>query len=262
MWFHRAFWLGLVRGIAEFLPISSTGHTRLFQEILSEEAYRVSFLYGFTSLAILLASLIFFRKELKEIFKKKKTILNVLVSGLPVALLAVFLQKSIASSELLSGFWIIAAAFAITGVILIKFNKLPSMKKVKSYEDLKITDALCIGIVNLFALVPGFSRFGLSFISSKIVGLDTKSSLRYSYLASTPSLVAISIASFTNPNALNFLSTDFGQCSLAFGMAFIAALYVLAVTKMYFAKKNDTKVLGWYLVFATLIICAFELLKQ
>ena len=267
MWFHRAFWLGLVRGITELLPLSSRGHARLFQEILSEEAYRVSYLYGFTSLAVLLAGLIFFRKELKnlvvEIFKKKnyRIVLNALISGLPIAILTLLLNKNIAENDLLSSLWIVAAGFGVMGILLIMFNKLPQMKKLADYKEISVADAACVGLVDLFALVPGFSRFGLSLVGSKIIGLDTKNALKYSYLASIPSLVLITIFSFCNGNALSFMASDFWQNILALVATFAASMFVLAVCKKYFAMKSNMKGLAWYLIFAAIMILIFELLK-
>lgn len=267
MFFHRAFWLGLVHGITEFLPLSSHSHARLLQEMLSEYEYRVTYIFGFTCLAILLAEIIFFRKELKgcivKIFKKKnyRLVLNIILSSVPLIILTAVYNRKIYLSEALNSFWLIAVGFAVMAVLLLNLKRLPKMKAVKSYEDLSIKNALCIGVANLFSVIPGISRFGISYITSRITGLDTKNALKYSYITSIPYLICVSIMCFMSKDAMNCLTEEFPQYLLAFCAAFVAALVVLVFCKAYFAKKEEAKAIGWYLTFASLIILVFELLK-
>ena len=137
MEFYQSFWLGLTQGLTEFIPVSSSGHLEIVQEIMGGRTADFHLFLEFINLGTLLALLFFYRKRIvqicKDIFVKHnyKLLINIIITTIPAVLAGLLLSDIIESNGFFSNMITIAVAMAIIGVLMVTIDKLPKMKKVK-----------------------------------------------------------------------------------------------------------------------------------
>ncbi|MCQ2569252.1 MAG: undecaprenyl-diphosphate phosphatase, partial [Candidatus Saccharibacteria bacterium] len=163
---YEAFWLGLTQGITEFIPVSSSGHLEIVQELLGGRSGDFHLFLEFINLGTFLALLIYYRKRIVEIIKDVfvnknfKFALNIIITCIPVVIAGLLLSDFIESNWFFSNMVTIACAMAFIGVLMIFIEKLPKMKHVKDEKHLTWQQALGIGCAQRLALIPGTSRPG------------------------------------------------------------------------------------------------------
>lgn len=207
VWF--AAFLGLVQGVAEFLPISSSGHLAIFQTFFHmENVEETQMLFDvLLHLGTLVSVCIVYRKDIADVVKElwamllglfgKKTeqhiptrrlILLVILSTIP--LLAVALVDGFVEA-LYSSTLFIGIALICTGTLLYISDKLPSGKKTE--KNATVGDALLVGLMQAVAVLPGISRSGSTITAGLSRGFDRKYAVRYSFLLSIPAIVGANI---------------------------------------------------------------------
>ncbi|MQY65851.1 MAG: hypothetical protein GH147_05110, partial [Clostridia bacterium] len=161
----RAIILGLVQGITEFLPISSSAHLIYFQKYLGIDKPQLSFTV-FLHFATLLAILLFFRKDLWEIFKgfrnmkgpktnpSTRVLFLLVIGSLPIAILGILLKDKI--ELIFSNIELVSLFLILTGILLYFGNRIRNVHK--GVLETRIVDALIIGLAQAFAILPGISR--------------------------------------------------------------------------------------------------------
>ena len=186
------FVLATVQAIAEWLPISSSGHLVLLQKFFFNEVVDISlpmltlnvFLHGIT----LLSALVFFRKKLWYYYSRVNLLLLVLVADLPVVIVGLALRDEISLAG--ENLGLIAGCFLITGLILmIAKKKSPSVNK--SFNKMTKIDALHIGLFQSFALLPGISRSGITISIARLKGFGGEDSAVFSLLIGMPLIFGI-----------------------------------------------------------------------
>lgn len=221
--------LGIIQGLTEFLPVSSSGHLELVKAIFSNEAlpqesmFMTVMLHGATALS----TIVIFRKEIWEIitglfqFKwNEKTIFSVkiILSMIPAAIVGVVFNEQIES--LFDGNTILVACMLlVTGGLLFLADKAKTTKKGVSYVN-----AVIIGISQAIAIVPGISRSGATISTSVLLGIDRTKATRFSFLMVVPLILG--------KMAQDLMSSDFTISSemvfptiVGFIAAFITGLF-------------------------------------
>ncbi len=195
--------LGVVQGIAEFLPISSSGHLVLFQQIsffhdtINSVAQNSEiFINVALHLATLIAIIIYLRKEIVAIIKgafsgifnkdfqrsEIKSIRNIIVASIPAGVIGLFFHEffeSIFSSAILVFYMLIINSFVL---ISTKFIRL----KGRKLDEIGIISAFFVGLFQAFAIIPGISRSGMTITGGMIAGLLPEESARFSFLMAIP----------------------------------------------------------------------------
>lgn len=216
----EAFILGMVQGLTEFLPISSSGHTILAGKLLGIYEVPLSFEL-LTHLATLLAVCIAMRKKLWQIVKKPlgKDMRLIIVATVPTVLIVFLFQdffKSTFSGEYLVYCFLITAA-----LIIISGLKKPKMVKL----EMGYFDAAVVGFVQGVAALPGISRSGSTICASTLLGNSKKTSADFSFLISIPIIIGSSVVEFiTNDSAVGI-----GAMPLIVGFFSALAFGVLGV---------------------------------
>lgn len=192
--------LGLVEGITEFLPISSTAHLIISSKLLNIPAteFQKFFEVFIQSGAILAVVFIYW----KTILKNRTLMINVILSFIPTAVVGLLLHKVI-KNVFFESFTLIATSLFIIGLFFIVFEFLLKKKIVKADKkiiQMTIIQALLIGVGQSFAVVPGVSRAGAVILTMMIMGFNRKESALYSFVLAVPTLLAAS--------AFDFLKTD------------------------------------------------------
>ena len=247
--------LGFIQGISEFLPVSSSGHLLVFHHIFGITAEDNLTFIIVLNMGSLLPLLWVFRSDIlvliKNPFQKMTGLLIVSVAPLVMVTL-LFLDFIESMFYLLDYLWV---GFIITGIVLLLSDKLKN--NAKTTDDLKIRDAVFVGIMQAFAVFPGISRSGATITASLARGLDRENAAKFSFLMSIPSAFgAIALR-------LGHIAT--GRVDAA-GLNFVnlAAGFITAAITGYFAinlmlsiiKKARLKYFAIYYIFALAVFMA------
>lgn len=199
--------LGIIQGLSEFLPISSTGHLtvagKLMHLISPEAPERWTSFIAVIQLGTLISILIYFRKDiiniissfLAENLKERKNFSNqslnsklgwfIIIGTIPVVVFGLSFKKII-EGTLTKDLYVIAGSLIGLAIILAIAEKTAKFKK--EINDITIKDSIIIGIAQAFALIPGSSRSGTTITGGLFVGLDRESAARFSFLLSIPAV--------------------------------------------------------------------------
>lgn len=260
--------LGLVQGITEFIPVSSSGHLEITQRILGAggRAEDFHFFLELINFGTLFALLFYYRQTIWEIlqrvFVKKdyKLALNILITSIPAGIIGLVLSKVIEKLPFFSSLTTIGFAMGFVGLIMIFVNKLPHLSKLKDENELTPGRALAIGLAQTFALIPGVSRSGSTIITGRVMGLDSKSAAKYSFLASLPIMIAVCGKSLLSSSSRAYITSNLGMLLLSNLVAFISGLIALQIVMKYFKKEKSIPSFGIYRVILSLGIFAALLL--
>ena len=248
--------LGLVQGITEFIPVSSSGHLEITQRILGAggRAEDFHFFLELINFGTLFALLFYYRQTIWEIlqrvFVKKdyKLALNILITSIPAGVIGLVLSKVIEKLPFFSSLTTIGFAMGFVGLIMIFVNKLPHLSKLKDENELTPGRALAIGLAQTFALIPGVSRSGSTIITGRVMGLDSKSAAKYSFLASLPIMIAVCGKSLLSSSSRAYITSNLGMLLLSNLVAFVSGLIALQIVMKYFKKENSIPSFGVYRV--------------
>lgn len=185
--------LGLVQGLAEFLPISSSGHlilSRAVMGISDETAATGAFMMLDVLLhaGTLLAVLVVFWKDWWNILKnpfKSKTLLMLIIASIPAFIVAVFFDDFV--EQFFTG-WFLGVSFLVTAVFLLIAEAVSARLK-KGSDDVKPKNAIIMGIMQAIALLPGVSRSGSTLTGGLLSGLDRKAAAKFAFMMSAPAIV-------------------------------------------------------------------------
>lgn len=248
--------LGLVQGITEFIPVSSSGHLEITQRILGAggRAEDFHFFLELINFGTLFALLFYYRQTIWEIlqrvFVKKdyKLALNILITSIPAGIIGLLLSKAIEKLPFFSSLTTIGFAMGFVGLIMIFVNKLPHLSKLKDENELTPGRALAIGLAQTFALIPGVSRSGSTIITGRVMGLDSKSAAKYSFLASLPIMIAVCGKSLLSSSSRAYITSNLGMLLLSNLVAFVSGLIALQIVMKYFKKEKSIPSFGVYRV--------------
>lgn len=254
--------LGIVQGLGEFLPISSTAHLILVPYFTGWKDPGLAFDVAM-HIGTLLAVIMYFRQDWLEIFKvaflKKesgeynKNILWLLIGGtIPGALIG-FLFEGYVSGALRNPF-VIASTLFLFGLILFLLDKYAKHKR--GLNEIKTRDALLIGLAQAIAIIPGVSRSGVTISAGLALGLNRVSAARFSFLLSTPIILGATL------NQLPELLKERIDMAIIWGVIFSAISGYLAIKYLIkFVENYSYKIFFWYRLVLALIIILVASMK-
>ncbi len=184
--------LGIIQGLTEFLPISSSGHLVIFQKLMGFKSNRLT-LNVFLHFGTLIPVIIIFWRDIRKLvtFKKDRRHLTwlILIGIIPTGLIGILLEDffvQLFSSTLITGFMLI-----ITGLMLYLAEQLSNT--YKNIDDFKFNNAIIVGLAQGMAIIPGISRSGSTIVASLLQGLNREEAARYSFLLSVPVIFGASM---------------------------------------------------------------------
>ncbi|MEE2953837.1 MAG: undecaprenyl-diphosphate phosphatase [Bacteroidota bacterium] len=198
MGIFEAILLGVIQGLTEFLPVSSSGHLEIVKVIFNNSLTKESLLTTVVLHAATALSTIFvFRKDViilfREVPKNSHFLLKIIISMIPAVLIGFFLESQIEaffSGQLL----LVGVMLIITGILLWFSDRVKN-----STNELTFTNSLIIGIAQAIAILPGVSRSGATIATSILLGIDKKSSARFSFLMVIPLIFGVMIKKILAP---------------------------------------------------------------
>jgi undecaprenyl-diphosphatase len=244
----KAIILGIVEGITEFLPISSTGHLILAGDLLNASDER----WNVFNIVIQTGAMLAVVWEYRARFFKIDLLLyrNLIVAFIPAAVLGLLFSKII--KQYLFHAVPVALAFIVGGVIILIVERKSFQPRVESAQAMTWLDALKVGIAQCFALIPGTSRSGATIIGGMLFGLSRKAATEFSFFLAVPTLVAAGLYDlWKNRDLLSAADVPvFGVGSV---VAFISAFVVIRWLIRYVAT-HDFKPFAWYRIAFGLVV--------
>ncbi len=249
--FLALFFLGIIQGLTEFLPVSSSGHLVLFSKLFGiEESLFFSILLHF---ATLLSILVIFRKDIWEMIKhpfSQKTI-QIAVATIPTCIIVLVLMPIIKMS--FAG-KLLPICFALSAFLLLfaeKFNN--KNHKTKDYPDLKEIDyksAFWIGVAQGFAVFPGISRSGSTISAGLLQGKDKKEVAKFSFLMSIPVIfLSLIMEIYEIVAGKEVVNIQIFPTIIAFLAAFLVGIFAIKVMIKLTEKAN----LKWFSLYLAII---------
>ncbi len=267
----KALLLGIVEGITEWLPISSTGHMILLDEFLKlnvSAAFKDMFLVVIQLGAILAVVVLYFKKlwpfamrDKKPVLEKEKVSmwLKIIVSCVPAAIVGLLFDDQL---EALFYNWqtvaLMLVIFGIAFIIIEKYNK-KKEPTVHSIRDLSYRAAFIIGLFQLIAAVfPGTSRSGATIVGALLIGVSRTVAAEYTFFLAVPVMFGASALKLVK---FGFDFTSFELAVLAVGLISAFVVSILAIKfLMGYIKKHDFTVFGWYRIVLGVAVTAYFLL--
>lgn len=252
--------LGLIQGLTEFIPVSSSGHLELAQHIFNLPSENFHLFLEFINLGTLLALLFYFHSRIwtiiKDVFTERnyKLAINIIITTIPAGLIGLLLSNLIESNDFFSSLFTISIAMGVVGIIMIIIDKLPHLSTLKNENQLTPGRALLIGLLQVFALIPGTSRSGTTIIAGRICGMDSESSAEYSFLASIPIMCAVCLKLFMSETSRIYFAENLNALFISNLVAFVVGLWALKYLLAYLKKPRALQTFGWYRVMVCCIV--------
>lgn len=267
--FLKVIFLGIVEGVTEWLPISSTGHMLLVDEFLQIDAsqeFKDMFFVVIQLGAILAVVLLFWKKmwplrlgeDKKTIIVRKKVFsvwFKVVVACIPGAI-ATLLFDNFISAHLETPF-VIAAALILYGVAFILVEKWNKTRKstVRRLSDIDYKTALLIGLFQVLSIIPGTSRSGATIIGALIIGVSRTAAAEFTFFLAVPVMFGLSFIKLID-FGFAFTGSELAILLVGCVTAFAVSLFVIKFLMSYI-KKHDFKVFGWYRIALGIIVIIY-----
>ncbi len=267
----KALILGIVEGITEWLPISSTGHMILVDEFLKlnvSEEFKSMFLVVIQLGAILAVVVLYFKKLIpldvqnKKLHWKKDTLtmwLKIIVSCVPAAIVGVFFDDQL--EAVFYNWQTVSAALIIFGILFIIIEKRNRGRepKINSLNDITYKTAIIIGIFQLIAAVfPGTSRSGATIVGALLIGVSRSVAAEYTFFLAVPVMFGASALKLVK-FGFDFSSMELVILAVGLISAFVVSILAIKFL-MNYIKKHDFTVFGWYrIVLGAAVILYFAI---
>jgi undecaprenyl-diphosphatase len=256
--------LGLIQGLTEFLPVSSSGHLELAKTILGDTSVPQESLTFTVVLhfATALSTLVIFRKEVIEIFKglfqfkwneQTQFSLKIIASMIPAVIVGLLFEEQL---EAFFGgkILLVGAMLLVTAVLLLLADKAKKTDKKVSF-----TNAVIIGVSQAIAMLPGISRSGATISTSVLLGVDRTKAARFSFLMVVPLIIG-KVAKDLMGGEINFSSSEVVPLTAGFIAAFVSGL--LACTWMIsLVKKSKLSYFAIYCAIVGVVAIGYSLLN-
>ena len=263
--------LGIIQGIAEFLPISSSAHLIIFRDVFGigsfvtgemELSFDIALHFG-TFLAIL----VFFFKDFWQMFikgitkgvknKDGKMLWMIVVATIPAAIFGVLFEDVI-TDLVRTNYVLIAICLAIMGIIIKYCDKLS--KESRGLSDMTFKDAILIGCAQVCALIPGFSRSGTTISMARVLKINRSDAAKFSFYLSAPVVLGAVAIKVLKGEMLSLITYDPVTFIMGVLISFVSGLLCIKFLLSYI-KKHDYNIFMWYRLILALVVLLTLYLK-
>lgn len=255
----QTFILGVVEGLTEFLPVSSTGHLIIVADVLGFTGERAKTFEIFIQLGAILAVAWHYRIDVVRLthvhhVAERRLLLNLVIAFLPSAIAGLLLHSYI--KAYLFTPLTVASALIIGGVIILLIERYPRHPRVAKIDAVGPSEALVIGFAQMLALFPGVSRAGATIMGGLVAGLSRTAATEFSFFLAMPTMFAATLYDlYKNLDHLD--AHDLLPFAVGFVTAFVTALIVVNVFLAYVSRHTFAP-FAWYRIgFGTLVFWYF-----
>jgi undecaprenyl-diphosphatase len=252
--------MGVVEGLTEFLPISSTGHLILAGSLLGFDDDKAKVFDIAIQTGAIFAVIIVYWQKIRETLvalpsqaKAQRFALNVLVAFLPAAIIGVFAAKAI--KEHLFNAPVVATTFILGAFVILWAEHRPRESiRIHEVDEMTWKDALKVGFAQCFALIPGTSRSGATIIGAMLLGLSRKAATEFSFYLAIPTLIGAGVYSLYKERA-SLSSADLPLFLVGLVVSFIAAWICVRWLLRYISTHNFVP-FAWYRIAFGIVVLA------
>ena len=252
----KAVILGIVEGLTEFLPVSSTGHLIVAGSLLDYTGQEADTFYIAIQAGAIFAVCWHYRQRLIDIclglFSDKvqqRLTINTIVAFLPAAVIGVLVASYI--KKWLFNPIAVATALVVGGVIILIVEYFQDKKtykpRVETMDDMSWKDALRVGFLQCLAMIPGTSRSGATIIGGLCIGLSRKAATEFSFFLAIPTIFGATVYDLWKSRDV-LTATALPMISVGFVVSFFSALVVVRWL-LHYVSKHDFSAFGWYRIF-------------
>lgn len=262
--FIKAFIMGIVEGITEFLPISSTGHLMLSADLMNfwKNEEKLTVFVAVIQIGAILAVIFEYWSKLWGAAKGMLTgdpqsrqlgwglvfaSIPIVIAGLTLA----DLVESILSSNILIGFSLI-----IGGLIIWWVEKHPPKVVTEEIDQLTIKQSILIGLIQVLSLIPGTSRSGATIVGAMFLGVSRKAATEFSFFLGLPVLIGAGLLAFLKGHQAFTITQDWAILLTGIFVSFVSALIFIRALVAYVAKR-DFMIFAYYRILSGLVILLF-----
>jgi undecaprenyl-diphosphatase len=242
--------LGIVEGLTEFLPISSTGHLILAADLLGATDERWTVFNLVIQTGAMLAVVWEYRARFFRIDRRLYT--NLVVAFIPAALLG-FVFGGLIKDHLFHAVPV-ALAFIVGALVIFWVERKPRVTRIETTQQMTWLDALKVGFAQCFALIPGTSRSGATIIGGMLFGLSRKAATEFSFFLAVPTLIAAGTYDLIKHRAL-FSAEHVAPLAVGLVVSFISAFIVIRWL-VRFVATHDFRPFAWYRIAFGIVVLA------
>ncbi|MGJ5133839.1 undecaprenyl-diphosphate phosphatase [Bradyrhizobium sp. SZCCHNRI1058] len=262
----RAVLLGIVEGVTEFLPVSSTGHLLLAERFfgLGDEGFWKSFAILIQLGAILAIVALYFFKLYRVAIgaltnpEDRRFIIGVLIAFLPAVIIGLIAGKYI--KALLFDPWVVCFSLIVGGAILLWVDQIDLKPREHDATRYPLMMYLWIGVAQCVAMIPGVSRSGATIVAAMLLGGDKRSAAEFSFFLAIPTMVGAFVYDFYKSRA-EMTADHLGLIAIGFVVSFITAMIVVKAFLGYVTRHGFVLFAWWRVIVGTLGLIALALGK-
>ena len=262
--FLQAVILGVVEGVTEFIPVSSTGHLILAGHLIGfEGAVAGTFEVVIQLGAILAVCVLYFERLLRVVVRlpydpaARRFVLALLAAFLPSVVLGALLHDVI--KEVLFSPWVVVVSLVLGGIAILAIEAVSPEPRQHSAEGMPVALALKIGFCQVISMVPGVSRSGATILGAVLLGVDRKAAAEFSFFLAIPTMMAASAYDlYKSSGAL--AGSDFAVIAVGFVVSLITAVIVIRAF-LAFLVRHTFRAFGWYRIGAGIAMAVVLLLE-
>ena len=250
--------LGIVEGVTEFLPVSSTGHLILATELLGYNADQWKAFNVIIQLGAILAIVVLYWRTFWAVLEglvrnnpmSWRFVRNILVGFLPAVVLGLLFHKRI--DALLSNGMVVAIALIVGGVAIIVIERLVKETPVVGVAEMSLGTAVAIGVAQCLAMIPGVSRSGATIMGALSLGVERRTAAEFSFFLAIPTMLGattLQLYEFRHELAAGTGGIGFGMVAVGFVVSFLVALVVVRAFVHYISRHGFAP-FAWYRIVA------------
>ena len=256
--------LGLIEGLTEFIPVSSTGHLLLVGHFLDFQSPGKSF-EVLIQLGAILAILTVYAGRLLRLLidlprdpRTRRFVLAVLVAFLPAMLIGAAAHGFI-KSVLFETPWLVCTTLILGGIVLLVVDRLPLQPRYDDAMDLPLTSAFAIGFFQCLAMVPGVSRSGSTIVGALLLGANKRAATEFSFFLAMPTMVgAFTYDLYKNHHLLSL--DDMRGIAIGFAVSFVAGVLVVRYLLDFVSRHGFAPFAWWRIIVGGLGLGALAVL--
>jgi undecaprenyl-diphosphatase len=246
--------LGIVEGVTEFIPVSSTGHLILATELLGFDAAKWSAFNVIIQLGAILAIVVLYWRTfwavLEGLFKGQRMswrfVRNILIGFLPSAVLGFLLINKI--ELLLGNAMVVAVALIVGGIAILVIERMVKPGEIVGVAEMPVKQVLGVGLIQCLSMIPGVSRSGATILGGLSLGVERRTAAEFSFFLAIPTMVGATTLEFAKHHDALMAGAGevgFGAVAVGFLVSFLVAIVVVKAFVAYISRHGFAP-FGWY----------------
>jgi len=261
--------LGIVEGVTEFLPVSSTGHLILATELLGFDAEKWAAFNVIIQLGAILAIVVLYWRTFWAVLEGMvqgnsvswRFVRNIIIAFLPSAILGFILINTI--EALLGNAYVVAIAFILGGIAILAIEKMVKQTPTVGVAEMPLKTVVAVGLVQCLAMIPGVSRSGATIMGGLSLGVERRTAAEFSFFLAIPTMLGattLELVKHRDTLMAGAHGVGFGTVAVGFFVSFIVAIVVVRAFVHYISRHGFAP-FAWYRIAAGIVALAWLMMR-